>query len=467
MIRRILSLTSKDFVRGISVGSYYEHAGIFDVAQGIDFTRSPGLLTAGYSAVEISATINEAIVSMDTDPTNDYLWAYGDANSIWRITMTTNGPVVELTPGDVGTAAPKGNGIIYNNEYIYTQKTQIGKATGIGGASPTFNSTAVAVTITSSDYHPTFIGPDGKLYIGADGAENSANYIGRYDGTTHNSAVLDLPVGYVPTCFETDGKYLIIGATRSPGNVTGNFSSKVFFWDMWSPSWNHEWSLGNGVINSLKRLGNWIYAFNQRSLQALTFKDAPARILTKAITNILFNVQHGGADEFRGQLGWGEEHGWTYGSIDKRLSPIINNPFKLPTGNTVASSFKTISPTKVYIGTMGTTDRLYSFSTGNETATATTALIDLGRPWKITGIKITRKDAAGSVVAAVQDAGGNNIISGTFDETTILSKMLKDPGNVSNVTEQIIIDLDLTGSIEIKKVEVFGELVEISHADLR
>ena len=143
---------------------------------------------------------------------------------------------------------------------------------------------------------------------------------------------------------------------------------------------------------------------------------------------------------------------WTYGSPNIKLPTILNNPFIAGTGETIYG-IEAITNSKIYVGAgTASTYKLYALKTGNASATVTTSLIDLGRPYHITGLKVVMQ-TAGSITASVQNAAGTAILS----DTIAVSQLIQKQGTINPITDQVKISLSIATGARIKRIDLFGE----------
>ncbi len=271
-MKKILTLKSEDFLKGMSLSAHAPLGGIFDVAQGINFFSPSGLglLMPFHSPTVIStSTVTDSVISMDTYPYDTpYCFAMGDTPRLYRLNMSTDA-VENITPTDIGTTpASRGQVAVYKDTLIYSQLTKLGKCTNLTSTTGTVKSSCtsdgITSTLCSSDYHPVFVGPDENVYIGGD--HNYTYSVGKWDGTTHTPDKFVLPKGYTITCFEKDAYWLIIGATIGPGQVYANSSSTIFFWNTWATTWTKRYNIPDGIIQGMRRHGDFVYAFTGNAI---------------------------------------------------------------------------------------------------------------------------------------------------------------------------------------------------------
>lgn len=80
------------------------------------------------------------------------------------------------------------------------------------------------------------------------------------DDSTYNT--LDLPIGYMPTCLESYGNLLVIGAIPAGSNATlMQGKAALFFWDTLSPSFSQVVFLPDPLVTALKNVNGRLYVF--------------------------------------------------------------------------------------------------------------------------------------------------------------------------------------------------------------
>jgi hypothetical protein len=461
---KILSIGSSQFLRGKAISPYEENIALFDVADGIDFFRNPGLLCAGASASDIgltgvTATVTNFIPSVESGV--GYLYGISDKGNLYKVNTASNA-VTDVTD-QINNVASVGQGIDIGEGLgasavgmCYTENIMV-RGNKIP---PAVASDVSAGSLTTSPYHPVHFAFDKNFYIG------DINELDKWNGcatATTTQGVLDLSSDLTITNITDDGYYLVVGATNNPTQTVGRGVSKVLFWDTWSPSWNREWAIPDRTITALLRKGRTIYAFGGRCLWELSYDNEPKALFTN--DQVYLQPYIGGVGIIDGQLIWSSNTNLaTYGTPDSRLSPILATPYG---GMTAPNGVGAIQKNKLYVGD---NKKLLSLNTGNYGATATTSLIDLKNTYKIVGVKIVTKALASgdSLTVNVMNEAGTNIITGTFSYTqdgAVGSKKIWTLSTASVLADQIIIQLAFTGAVKIKRIDVFGELWPITYSE--
>jgi hypothetical protein len=461
MLKRILSLNSSVFLRGLAVSPYEENVAVFDVADGIDFYRSIGLLGSGLAKTDLDSggtvvtdTPNWFVPSIESGVA--YLYCLGNTGRLYKIATATNS--VSYIGAQISVSSAQGQGIAIGEavsgtvtNLVYTKNTDIRK-----NVIPPVSASDTSIgTVTNSAYHPVYFAHDQEFYIG------DINQVDNWNGNSYVSGALDLSSEMTITCFENDGYNLLVGATNNPTALNQKATSKVYFWNTWGTTWQKEWTIPDKSITAIKRDGSWFYGFGGRALWRFNYNTEPQRVLSQNQVDAnlpSFVPMAGGVDLWNGMLIWGDATKIAcYGSPDERLPLTITKPLA---GLTEARGLVGVDLAKVYVGD---SNKLYGFYTGNYAGTATTSLIDLGGTYKIWGIKIVAKALASgqSLTASLQNEAGTNIVSGTFSyaaDGASTTKKILAKGSASNLADQVIISLALTGNVRIKRVDVFGEL---------
>lgn len=472
MLNKILSIDSPQFLRGLSISPYDGSTAIWDMLEGIDLYRNPGLLQSGYVNTDLDpsgSTVRYNIRNMIIYPGDTtYLYAYGDGGAsadIYRYNVNTDLHVSGSSgffPYIISGSAAQ-DITLYNDKVIFTSDTMVGSITNPGDENPTINVSAVATSLTDNAKHPMFIGPDNRLYIG------DVNEVDSYNGLTYSTAELTLETGYTITCMESDGRYLIIGASKYVGSNFGVNQSKVFFWDTWSGSWNREYLLPDVDVKALKKMGSWIYAFTRWGVYRFTYDNAPQVVIHEGTGISNLYTEAAGVDNWKGMLLWGSYNVWCYGTPNPNLSEILSNPFKIRnTDTTIAdiTALKTVGINKIYVGAYkDSNEKLYVFKTDTSygNGIAQTSLIDLKQPFKMWGAKIVTKTLASgdSVQVDIMNDAGTAIMTGTFSyasDGAKNTKMIKSAptSSTNTICDQVIIKLTFTGNVRVKRIDLFG-----------
>ena len=478
-MKKILELNSKHFLGGLAISPWDENRGIWDVLEGIDIFRYPGLLGSGYTATDArGATVTDqikAFCAFTGTPAVPYVYAHS-VGKLYRFNasndITANGTLGAI-PRTLATTGGQAL-LFYRGSIVYVQNTQIGCVNDPGAVDPVFNDVGIggAGVLTTNTYHPAINGPDGNLYI-ADG-----NAIDQYNGTTdiYTANKLVLGAGYTITSLAHDGYYLIIGATQHPTAAYGMNQAEVFFWDTWSGTFNKTFVMPDADITALKTfIDGYTYAFTRWGIYRFNYSTLPTTVIHEmaGMTNLYCEALQEAVDLYNGMLLFGSVNGWVYGSPDNRLAKVFYTPIRVAAGGTANAeivALKVIGPTKIYVSSA--TNQFYVFKTGNASATATTSLIDLKKPFKIGGIKVYTKALASgdSLTVSATNEAGTSIISGTFSyavDGTKTSKLIRTIGTARPYADAIIISLAFTGNVRVKRIDLFGDLADEIYADTR
>ena len=189
-----------------------------------------------------------------------------------------------------------GNGGIYYNNYIYIgANTNISRYGPLDGTPTLTNSVWTGATLGSQTAlvnttypsirgsgvlpnHVMHVHTDNKLYVCdydstcstvANRGKGLIHYIRTTfsttegtgnDGSTYNA--LDLSLGYMPTCLESYGNLLVIGAIPAGSNVTlTQGKAALFFWDTLAASFVAVVYLPDPLVTALKNVNGRLHVF--------------------------------------------------------------------------------------------------------------------------------------------------------------------------------------------------------------
>lgn len=450
MTQKILSLTNKDFLRGYAISPDYEHQGLWDRAEGVDFYRSFGYMRAGYEARTINDTVTGTVEHMVPYGKNLEVYGWDDDNRFYKIFNQ------EYMGHDVANVRDLA---IYQDYLVYPQATQVGVC---DLSTLTFTDDAFSPnTLNNYNYHQGVEAPDRYFYIANKDQIDGFNDV--TDSSTWVSDVVPIQTDYIVTSLENDGFYLVGSMSRdNTGATVQERESKVFFWDTFSDRINREYTIPDYWIGAIKKVGNWIYALGSKAIYRFTYDNPPEPVLNESFTNVNLGSKYNQVSEWKNTLLFGDVLNgsvYSYGSPLPGLPAILTEPFK--TGSAV-TGLCVANPDGVYVSKTGT---LYRFYQNSSSPTATTALIDLGRSWKITDVKIVTKAllSGDSVQIQVQNESESDILNGTHDTIGETYKVINFGGTAKNITDMIKIKLTLSNDVRIKRIDLFGIPIPLHH----
>lgn len=455
-MRKILELTEKEFMTGISPSSQVQNKGLWYKAKGINFagdifaeSNTTGLLQPGPALTNL-ANIVDRPIAYDTDvsgASDAYMYVWGDSGNLYRV---VSGAATKLTSSGQGPAA---NGVFVmnhstgNKNVWYFREADIGYYGNINGT-PSFHTAEYTSDIESTPDHATHRFFDRVYFC-------NGRYIGTIEddgssGLTIDGHALDFSYEFRSKTISDDGTYLVVGVTTTvTTDGVSHGVTKVLFWDTSSSSWEREWSIPDASIHSIRRVGSTMEAVTTRGVFAFTFSTPPQQVLPYLPLAFVPDFQYPAhfAVDVVGEaiLIGGSEVVSSFG----RLSPALPNALLQPlaglnTGASVtmlASHFKTGS---VYIGTSDS--KLYEVSFAGITrltgVSAETIHIDLQRWWQI-GRIVVNFDG--------QLASGDSVTVGVDPDYPTSSATW---GSASYATHGAIRTKEMYGSKEARKLKL-------------
>jgi hypothetical protein len=343
------------------------------------------------------------------------------------------------------------------NALFYWQRTQIGKW-NMSDTYPTGWTDALFTGLENTPYHPTLKLFD-RLYYGN---KDKIGFI--YDNagtTTNNASGLDLPAGSIVKCLISDGQNLVIGATKNQGSDSIYSETKIYFWDTNQDSWQKEYLVPAGTINSFGRIGTTLFAFCGRKMFAFNYDTPPTLIRTLGDISMPTYEYSNTVDNIGEAVIFGGSALTTYGKI----SPEAKNAFLLPytgTTGTISAIFTDAKNDTMFIGTA--TPKLYRFATSNAGAQSKnwdTIYFDLGSLYRMQQIVLTMPNGIGATDSITVYANEGATTIGTIDQATYGNvKRVKLAINPAIEGDMISLRLVYTaGTPSIKRIDLYGEAV--------
>ena len=493
-MRKLLSLSSRQFLTGIAPNAHTETGGILFAADGITplydaggtASVENGLLQAGPSPTDFTllGTIADAVIAGEGAVLTGtaYLLMMGNAGHFY-LKQVGSGDVIDRAATNPITNpanglcvwAPAGGTI----KGYYWQKTQIGTYNLTGNnhpAAPDANWVDNAYTgLTSTSNHPVHKF-QGNVYYGNDA------YVGALldngaGGVTHSTNVLDFPFRLKVTALSDDGTYLVVAVTENSAGNTTFANNKVVFWDCYSSQWTREFDIKDPFIWAMKKMGNTVYAFGQYGIYEVTFGGV-RKILSRLIGfSTLTSLASGyGANRAivynDGALMFGTDTTIdTFGKLSPDLQNAYFKHFKLPASVGTATFISAeLDVGRVYVATSG--NKLYGYdfnaTTRSTGVSAQTVYFPLGDKYKIERIDVifgeplVSGDSMNIQVKSDEDTAAltvqnENTASYAQDGAIRRKEMaIKD----FTVDEQLSLVINFTaGAPKIKRIVVWGDRI--------
>jgi len=467
MARKILELGPEDWITGIGAGQHLPGTGIFALADGINPYVDPFLNSANFGLLQPcdggtqvgSGTIDEVPVAIiHRNNTNAY--ALGDGGDFYTITLSDDSAAVQTNQDAV--VALK-NGFISKasgSELLYYINGANGTELGTWDFSTTFDNDAKTPTTTnleSGGVKPVHYFAK-KHWIGN---VDRIAYLDDADALTLNA--LDFDSEFTVKCLSDDDYHLVIGIATQTATQNLGGTTKVVFWDTFSPSWNKEWTIPESSIQAIQRVGNRFYAVCARALYVFNYSSPPQKVLDLDTTHAN-NVNDFNAIAALGSaVLWGATDINMFGRFNTRVPNAFATPFSFALRATTIKSLNTTAAAgKIYIG--GNNSKMYKVSTtsGGDTTglLARTHFINLKDVYDVTGITVVfgAKLASGDDVRVTltNREGDTQNIDSTFTALGAISRQYQ-PCTLKADQLQITIGGFNGGVPKIKNIIVYGE----------
>lgn len=485
---KILTLSTKDWITGISSSSFLQTGILGEDTKGINPVSNNddirGLLAPAGTSTDIAgAAIVDEPIAYTTDSsagtTTSYILGHeGHLYSQDTLTPTT-------TPTDHRSGTPITNpangletfqSVGASNYLYYWQKTQIGQWDMTGSYATGWTDNWVT-GLTDSYVHCTHKF-DNQIFYG------NGDAISRiYDnaGTTANQAdILDFYADYQCVSIADDGYYLIIAITNqtvsgTPSGIAGN---KVLFWDRSnSISWNREWNLsGESAIIAVKRVGARVYCVTTESIWLVSFGTPPQKVadlttnlrLSYASFTSLGSSGHHKVTQYKEGIAWAaSDRVGFYG----KLAPEAPEAMHCIVDAAADGDFLTIThPNRSYLY-MGSDGEYWYTQPGvpaSTTAQAHTSFIPLNNTYQISRVEFIFGEETASGDSLQVSLAADKETSATLIETITHAKVDAQTDNkrVYNIypksfkCENLQIQMAFNGgAYKVKTINVYGEKV--------
>lgn len=343
-------------------GSFLNSSGIDpDHPMGSSYVKNSGaIVPVQYSKFSVTeVTGYPMFITANPKNANSYVYTSNgkmhsfDSNIAMRATEgAVNFPV--------SLSNASGNGLAYYNNYIYfikdTDIDRYGPMNGtpaltanvwtgaiLGTKTAMTNTTYPVVLGAKLPNHVAHVHGDDAMYV-AD-VLNGAGILHRVktkkvtvegdtdDNTAYN--VLDLPSGMLPTCMESYGTDLVIGAIQTTSTSINQGKAALYFWDTFDDSFYNEVPLPDAFVTAIKNINGVLYIWSGNasygcrvsryvggdSIEQVAFIDDARPPYAGAVEGYGDRVLWGTHVELPASSGCV----LAYGSKDSRLPKAINN----------------------------------------------------------------------------------------------------------------------------------------------
>ena len=430
-MKKLLSLTTKDWFTGLAAGSHLDTGGLWYEAKGINpfvdtsgKTRNAGLLQSCTDVTDITNSISGVPLAYASDLQNDEMWyvassmasTEGTIAKIGMLGMTS--PSAEFTTGGtrglgsgMGIFQPSGG-----TRYLYYFDVDAASITqsrlmriDIDSVTPTIQTAVLTDLNFNTDFTASYLArpmipfKDG-LYFGH---MNNIGYV-RDDGDADiitSSNDLDITDDKIITALSEDGTFLIIAATSNTSmdyRYTGD--TRVYFYDTNQSSWTREWAIPDSHIYGMKRVGNAIYAMTGSGIWVFNYQTRPYKIRTldNNQTGTSSYVFNNSVSVFNNAFAWGSQNNLdinVYGEPMQgiNLTGVFHTPFS--SGSTPKDDYNVSMMASdarkdvVIVGSTGSgiAGKLYKYATntGGDDAIAKSVYIPLAETTHIKEFKLT------------------------------------------------------------------------------
>jgi hypothetical protein len=301
-MKRILTLTTKDFYTGVAIGSNVDRGGIWYEAKGINVfrdtsakSRYAGLLQTCESSTDKIGSITGTPIAYANDSANDQAWFAcsglstlndGDIATMNTNTMGTLSSEFATIRGlgtgmEIFQASGGGTRYLYYFDVDALSITQARlRKIDIDAGTPAQSDVLTTLNFdqnVAGSYlnRPTVLHKDGFYF----GHMNNLGYVrdDRAGGTLDEAAALDFPENVNIGALESDGNYVVI-AGNTQFNYLKRGDARIYFWDTNLNTWNKEWAIPEAYIISLTTVGDAIYAQTSGGLWVFNYQTRPVKL---------------------------------------------------------------------------------------------------------------------------------------------------------------------------------------------
>lgn len=488
-MRKILELTEKEFLTGISPSAHVQNRGLWADMRNVTVVRDMSVgndevgLLQGAPTPSVNASLADTpfAYARDVNASTQLAYFLGTAGHLYEYSFSG------VTATDKRSGTPitdPANGIFVmkhstgTKRLYYFQKTQIGQW-DMSGSYPTgwtdnYNTT----NIESTDWHPPH-----RLFDRY--AFGNGRYLGLIEddgagGLTVTPRALDFPADYRVNCVSDDGTYWVAGISTNTSALLSRIgSSKVIFWDGNQSSWSREWEIPDAAILSIKRVGTHMQAVCSRDIYAFSFNDPPQQVLANLQSTMAPSyatpTQYAAA-VFGDALLWATASGSGVGEISSlgKLTTQSPKSYQRPFGGLPTQPIL-IAPDlqrdSIFV-VCSATNSLYTVPVAGagvnltgSTAYAKTIYIDLQRWWQIGRVvvnfenRIGASDATDQIRVSLGDEQDQSLtVFGSVTGGSIRVKEFYKSLEARKVAIQIEF---LGGSPKVRSIELWGDPIEL------
>jgi len=475
---RIFSLTSKDFITGLTQGRFDSRGGLWVQADGINPFVAPnstnnnnlGMLRSGDAPTDISGAVvvdTPLAGVVDTTSGNDnFLYITGDDGHFYKIDLSGDNAPTDLRSGTPITSARNGIAVFEprgGTRYLYYwQDTQIGRW-DLSGTHPTGWTDNWVTGLTSNANKPVHKMFDEIWYGNGSKIGSIKDDGGGAETNTLNE--LDFEDNETVTCLSDDGYYLVIGVTKNISGATASSGTRVLFWNKTTSSWQREWTLtGTPTVLNLENRNGIMHATTPVGIYAFTFQTPPQRIQVLAGTSDN-GRNHTSSFVYGGAMFWGGNGTiLSYGNIIPNTPTALFKPYANMSGGVSMLIQPTI--TRIFAGTDN--DKLYRINIeggGNTGGFARTKNILLDDEYQINAIEFIFNGplASGDSINLTIDNGVTTKSVGnvaTFAADGAVNRKMYRFGDDTINADQLYLHILLNGGDPlIKQIDVYGERI--------
>ena len=469
-MQKILQLGIKDWITGVGIGRHIEDTGIFHQMDGWNPCVNPalssddfGLLQTGSASTQVGSGTADETVTAFIPHNSTEMYALGTSGDIYSIALADDAVTLNSNRGvNIQNGFfSKGGGTEY---FYYFQETQIGRYDLASTYTDGFWTGLTSTTIRPVHYWAqTFwfgnVSTVGKLVpasLPGTGALGAANL-----------NVLDFDPEYTVKCLSDDDYYLVVGVSTQTASQTLGGTTKVVFWDGFSPSWNKEWFIPEPSIQAIQKTGNIFYAVCSNALYAFNFSTSPVKILDLDSSHTINVNAYNAITQIGDAVMWGAIDINAYGRLNSRIPKAYYQPMSFALRATTVNALNSnASYGKIYIA--GNDSKIYQVSllsggNVNDLNNAITHWIDLKDVYQITGIRInfgTRLVSGNNMTITVEGYDGTSAftqnINPTFTGLGAVSRAffpLELRGHEVRLTFSVS---GIVGNVKIKDVILYG-----------